>query len=287
MSRVISNELKAHFASEVLTICTCVKIEREDGTVMGFTNIDTFDYDGVTYHSANSVRATAISASLGSGVDNLDMDGVIDSDYVTAEDILGGKYKDAKVEVFRLNYEDHSMGRIVTFTGRFGSITVVDKESYVVELLSLSHLLKSQVGDVTCATCRVRKFGDNQCKVDMTGRTHTKAVVTVTSEVELEFGSTALASGYFNYGVVEFTSGNNEGISREVKMHTLSSGKAVISLRRAFPFAVEVGDTAVLTQGCSRLFTDCVSKFDNAINFRGEPHLPGSSKLVKVGRISQ
>lgn len=36
------------------------------------------------------------------------------------------------------------------------------------------------------------------------------------------------------------------------------------------------GDPVVLTVGCDKSFTTCRTRFGNALNFRGFPHMPGS-----------
>ena len=52
----------------------------------------------------------------------------------------------------------------------------------------------------------------------------------------------------------------------------------VRDLRRA---PVEVGCRIELREGCDKRFETCVSRFANAINFRGEPHLPGNDLLTR------
>jgi uncharacterized phage protein (TIGR02218 family) len=46
-------------------------------------------------------------------------------------------------------------------------------------------------------------------------------------------------------------------------------------------FAVLPGDRAELTQGCDRRFSTCRDRFANAVNFQGEPHLPGNDLLTR------
>ena len=79
------------------------------------------------------------------------------------------------------------------------------------------------------------------------------------------------AADYFAEGILTFTSGPNIGLSAKVKSFT---GDAFVL---ALPMiqAVEVGDTYTAVAGCRKRLSDCSSKFNNAINFQGEPHLPG------------
>jgi uncharacterized phage protein (TIGR02218 family) len=46
-------------------------------------------------------------------------------------------------------------------------------------------------------------------------------------------------------------------------------------------FTVAAGARALLTQGCDRQLATCAGRFGNAVNFRGEPYLPGMDLLTR------
>ena len=76
--------------------------------------------------------------------------------------------------------------------------------------------------------------------------------------------------------------GANEGIIREVLYNDDgSAGKIRFSVKRAFPFPIEVGDGFDLKAGCNRTLEDC-KKYGNVINFRGEPFIPGFEAMNRV-----
>jgi hypothetical protein len=86
--------------------------------------------------------------------------------------------------------------------------------------------------------------------------------------------------GYFDGGVLTMTSGAAAGLSMEVKAYA----PGVITLQLQFPRTVEAGDTYSLTPGCGKRFLeDCHARWDNAVNFRGEPHVPGNDRVMRVG----
>lgn len=87
-------------------------------------------------------------------------------------------------------------------------------------------------------------------------------------------------SGYFDRGVITFTSGANSGLSMEVKSYV--PGQIVLVL--PMPYALQVGDTYTMVAGCDKSFTTCRDRFDNVINFRGEPWLPGFDAMIQIGR---
>ncbi|MFW5970144.1 MAG: DUF2163 domain-containing protein, partial [Halofilum sp. (in: g-proteobacteria)] len=108
-------------------------------------------------------------------------------------------------------------------------------------------------------------------------QTDTVSAVTDTGEFTGQLG---FPDDWWGGGTVEFTSGENAGIRREVKTYESDKYK----LWKAMPYPVEVGDTFTATVGCRKRFkTDCQSKFDNAFNFQGYPHLPGEKAVNKFG----
>ena len=46
------------------------------------------------------------------------------------------------------------------------------------------------------------------------------------------------------------------------------------------PNNIAAGDTFNAVAGCDKTFETCVAKFNNAVNFRGEPHVPGMDKML-------
>ena len=87
-------------------------------------------------------------------------------------------------------------------------------------------------------------------------------------------------SGYFDHGVITFTSGLNNGLAMEIKAYTVGQ----ITLQLPMPYLVVAGDTYSIHAGCDKAIETCRDRFDNVVNFRGEPWLRGVDQLVQVGR---
>ena len=45
--------------------------------------------------------------------------------------------------------------------------------------------------------------------------------------------------------------------------------------------AVAAGALVEVTEGCDKTLATCAARFGNAVNFRGEPHLPGIDLLTR------
>ncbi|WP_236869726.1 phage BR0599 family protein [Candidatus Bandiella numerosa] len=74
---------------------------------------------------------------------------------------------------------------------------------------------------------------------------------------------------YFNFGKITFLSGNNTGLCFQVK--NFKNGEIELILPSIYK--LEIGDTYSVIAGCDKNFSSCVTKFNNALNFRGEPYI--------------
>jgi uncharacterized phage protein (TIGR02218 family) len=87
-------------------------------------------------------------------------------------------------------------------------------------------------------------------------------------------------TGYFDWGIVEFLDGPNRG--RRIEVDLFVSGTGKITTKLPFPYLPETGQIIRIVAGCDKNRTTCHSKFDNIINFRGEPDVPGTDQYFKV-----
>ncbi len=275
--KIISSELEAHIASEVTTLATCWKLTRRDAVVLGFTdNNATIIFDGVTYQAASGFTPTAISGSSELSVDNLDVEGVIDSENISEQDIYAGLYDFAKIEIFIVNYNDLTQGALNLRTGFLGEIKY-SRDRFVTEVRGLMQKLAHNIGQLYSPSCRA-KLGDSKCGVNMTGFTATGSVTLAVSNQIFTDSAREEDDGWFNGGLVTFISGYNNGLSMEVKEFR----NKIITLALPMPFVVTEGDDYIILAGCDKSFETCIEKFGNAVNFRGEPHIPGLDKMLQT-----
>ena len=107
------------------------------------------------------------------------------------------------------------------------------------------------------------------------------AVTGVTDRRIFEAVSLADADDAFNYGVLLWLTGANAGYEMEVKDWVLATH--TITLFEKMPFVVAIGDTFAVTMGCDRRLATCKARFDNVVNMRAEPYLPGTDEVLKYG----
>ena len=71
--------------------------------------------------------------------------------------------------------------------------------------------------------------------------------------------------------------GANSGLESPV----LRSEAALLILYEPPAFPPAVGDLVEISEGCDKMLATCAGRFGNALNFRGEPHLPGIDLLTR------
>jgi uncharacterized phage protein (TIGR02218 family) len=273
----ISSALHTHLNGEVLTLAHCWKITRRDTVVMGFTDHDQpLIIDDVTYAAATGFTPTAIRTTGALDSDNLDISGMLSAEAITREDILAGIYDFAEVMMFIVNYNDLSAGHIVVRYGWLGEVRL-QGEQFVAELYGLTQKLNNQLGEIYSPTCRA-ELGDTACGVNLISRTVSGSITAVGSATVLYDTSRLEEAGRYTHGMLHFTSGANAGISMEVKSYTPQTIRVMLPL----PYGCEIGDNYTLTEGCDKRFATCKTRFNNAINFRGEPYLIGIDRMLET-----
>jgi uncharacterized phage protein (TIGR02218 family) len=281
--RNVSAELRETLEGAGMFLAVCVSITRTDSESLYFTSWDSaLEIDGNTYSPLNSVTASDAKTSAKPNTDNLEVIGILSAESLTEADVLAGRYDGAAVRMFWVNPVDLSQGVIGNLTGTVGNITLRDGQ-YTAEILGTAHNLQQHAKLRTSETCRVSQLGNTRCGVNLAGFTHTGTIYASTDTLNMTVGSMAQATGYFSGGIITFTSGANDGISREIKTHTLTTGRAVLVLQEPFPFSISNGDGVTLVAGCDRTIGTCQTKFSNAARFDGEPYLPLEDKVQNRG----
>ena len=272
--------LDEKISGEVTNFVSCWKLTLKDGSVMGFTsNSDNLEIDRVLYRARTGVNCSHIETSNNFSVDNLDVTGVLNSEDITEASLLTGKYDFARVEIFSVDTLTPA-NRIMERVGYLGEVTVRDG-LFIAEVRGLAQRLQCQVGELYSPTCRAT-LGDSRCKIDLKNYTFDCTVEKVISR-QVFVAGTDKPSGYFSYGEIKWLSGKNKDLRMEVKDY--SNKQFVLAL--SMPHPIEPGDTFAAVAGCDKAFSTCCKKFNNAINFRGEPTVPGLDLLIASPSSSQ
>ena len=276
--RLFSASLDNHLSQRVTTLATCVKITRQDGAVIGVTTHDVaLPVDGVTYQVARMTSATELAQKADASVDNQEMDWIMDSAAIAERDLESGLYDYATIEVLLVNYLDTTQWAVMK-RGHLGEVSLADQVAKT-EFRSLAQALQQTIGRAYGPDCDAT-LGDARCKVDLSGFTSTGYVTAVLDTHRIQISLSAAADDYFNYGLLTFTDGENAGIGYEVKDWDQAS--QTITLMLPARYTVAAGDQFTVYAGCDKSLATCRDVFDNVINFRGFPDVPGTDGMLET-----
>jgi len=280
--RILSAAFQAHLDGGTTTLAWCWRIERADGEVFGFTDHDRpLAFGGTAYEPESGFSASEIRAGSELAVDAQEAQGVLTSDRITETDILDGRWDNAMIEVWRVNWADVSQ-RTLMRRGNIGQVRR-GKAAFIAEVRSLAHVLNQTVGRTFQYYCDAA-LGDARCGVDLDDPAYRGAgsIVTVIADRVFEAsGIEGFAAGWFELGFLEWTSGANAGRRAEIARHAVGGGQVLIELFEAPVRTLAAGDGFVIRAGCDKQFATCKSKFGNVVNFRGFPHMPGDDAVLR------
>lgn len=273
----LSAPVKTHWAQVTTTVAKCSKATRRDGLVLGFTtHVRDLIIAGVRYSALPGIRPGAIRTGSAMEVDMMEVASTFEALGITEADILAGRWDYARVEYFEVNYRDLSMVNPLR-TGYIGAISTM-RSGFSTEALSLLQALQQQIGRIMSPYCDAR-VGDARCGVNLATFTDGIVAASVTGVTDRRvFAASALtqAAGWFDFGVLTWTSGLNDDLQAEVKTYTPGS----VALHLPMPFAIQVGDSFSVEVGCDGLASTCTNKFANKTRFRGHEDIIGLDRLV-------
>jgi uncharacterized phage protein (TIGR02218 family) len=284
--KTLAPGLQAHLDGGATTLAWCWRLTRRDGERLGFTDHDRdLTFDGTTFEAAAGFTASEIKEAVGLGVDNLEVESALSSGRLSEDDLVAGLYDDARVEIFRVNWQAPAQ-RVLMRAGSLGEVSRAGA-SFKAEVRGLAHYLQQPTGRLFQYACDA-DLGDARCGVDRDVHRQTSTVGVAHSARQFTgVGLDGHADGWFTRGLLTFTSGPNAGHAFEVKRHWRPDGTATLELWRDPAFAVAAGDAFTVTPGCDKQFGTCGAKFANTTNFRGFPHMPGNdfvTSYVRRGR---
>lgn len=270
-----------HLASGATTVCRVWAVTRKDGTVFGFTDHDRdLTFDGIVFRANTGLSASALQQSTGLSVDNSEAVGALNAASVTEDDLLAGRFDGARVQAWLVNWRDVA-DRFLQFTGSFGEITRAGG-AFRAELRGLSEALNQPQGRSYLKTCSA-VLGDGKCRMNLglPGYSVEIPVEEVSEGRVFRFGTLGgFDDRWFEKGRARLLSGAGTGAVGIVKTDRIGAVGRVVELWQPIHLRIAAGDTLRLEAGCDKAETTCRGKFNNFLNFRGFPHIPGEDWLI-------
>jgi uncharacterized phage protein (TIGR02218 family) len=252
------------------------RLERRDGVTLGFTSHDRdVEVDGLLLRAAPGMMPSTITESIGLDVDGLDVRGALTADAIRADDLHAGRWDGARLAIFLFDWSDPAAGRRDLAIGELGAISH-SGDGFEAEFRGPAARLDRPVAPSTSPSCRAA-FCDTACGLSAVRFTHLRPAASVSNAMVSFSEPLPGPPDAFAFGTLRWLEGQNTGLSADI----LFSGPNMVQLAAPPPFPLAPGALVQLIEGCDKTIASCATRFVNAINFRGEPYLPGNDILTR------
>jgi uncharacterized phage protein (TIGR02218 family) len=182
--------------------------------------------------------------------------GIFEADGITKEMVLAG----CKIKIYHCL--DCVLSSLVTYF-----ITQFEKHDldFTIKCEPSSAKYNQSLLLLFSKTCRAN-FGDHKCGVDLKKYKKTYGIKSIKSKT-ITLLDIEEASGYYNHGLATFENEFKKMISFKIISHHNNE----IELEESLPDNLLEQKYVSLIPSCDKNFITCCNKFDNAVNFRGEP----------------
>jgi uncharacterized phage protein (TIGR02218 family) len=279
--RQISSDFAATLAGTITTLCHCWRVTRRDGVVQGFTDHDSdIAFAGVTFAAATGFDASDTEATLGLASAGGEVTGALSSDILTEDDLANGVWDGASVEIWLVNWSAPEQRVLLDIT-TIGEVRR-SEFGFTAELRSAASFLDQETGLLFQRLCSA-DLGDGRCKVALTAPDFACDGTLLAGATSIAFSASldrTYESGFFTGGTLTFTSGGNSGAICQIKDHTVTGPNVSFLLWTPLARPIATGDHFTVTAGCNKTLVTCREKFNNLVNHRGFPHMPGNDIII-------
>jgi uncharacterized phage protein (TIGR02218 family) len=217
-----------------------------------------------------------VALSDGLEADTMEMSGVLSAAGLTGAELSAGRYDDARLWLFLVDWEQPEAGTLLLARGTLGNVTQRD-QAFTVELRGPAEALEQPVLELTSPECRAM-LGDRRCRIDLKLLSRETRIVAMTDDT-VTVAAAAMGADRYGYGRLRVLDGPAAGLEAAIA----ASAGLVMTLRQPLTVMPAVGDRVMIREGCDKRFATCRARFGNGDNFRGEPHLPGTDLLTRYG----
>ena len=263
---------RIYFDRELDTVAAYWRIYRRDGVTLGFTTHDRDLYfGGILHRAAPGMLPSAIRRTIELDDDEADIEGALSHDTISESDILAGRFDGARIECGVVDWEgqDHDC----LYSGTLDGIGQ-DGAGFAARLRSIKAVLDTDPVPRTSPCCRARFCGPgcNLSAARFSGRHRVAAIDHAANTVDFSLGS----ADSFIHGQIRWLDGPTAGQRQRV----IAAAGNLLVLGSPIAAGQTAGHRAILIEGCDSTIATCAQRFGNAINFQGEPFLPGNDLVM-------
>lgn len=263
------------FSSDLETVATFWRLLRRDGVTLGFTTHDADLWlDGVLHRASPGMVPSSIRKSAGFEADSAEVQGAITHDALSAADLASGRFDGAAVRIGLVDWETGESQLL--YAGTLGAVSMQD-DGFSAELLSRKAELQRDPIPRTSPACRAG-FCAPGCNLNPQAFTRDMRVTGIDADANTVsfdgIASAALHTGGRLRWIDGPLAGTEAGISAV-------DAEGIALVDSPIEGDIPIGARARLREGCDHTLDTCAARFGNAVNFRGEPFLPGNDLLTR------
>ncbi len=162
--KTIGANLQSHLEQTTTTLSMCWKLTATDGTVKAFTShTQDISFESVTYSAALGYTPSAVTTNISLAVSNMEVEGILSLSGFDYDDVLYGKWNNAEVKVFLVNWGDTSQGEVKLRKGWIGEIEL-GEHGFTGEIRGLTQAISQNIVGLYGPGCPA-DLGDDRCKV--------------------------------------------------------------------------------------------------------------------------
>ncbi len=264
---------RTFFTRELEGVATFWRIHRRDGVTLGFTshNRDLW-FGGILHRAAPGMVPSAIRRTADLSPDSADVSGALGHDSISAAGLAAGLFDNAQVRIGAVDWETAEFAAL--YNGSIGSVSA-QSDGFSAELRSAKAKLETDFIPRTSPTCRA-EFCGTGCTLSAARFTHEGFLTAVNADNNtIQFAD--LDPHLFADGEIRWV----DGLQAGQRMLVIAAAPDGLTVDVPLNPQLRAGTRASLTEGCDHTLATCADRFGNAVNFQGEPYLPGNDLLAR------
>lgn len=268
------------FSTELETVATWWRVLRRDGVTLGFITHDRDLWlDGVLHRATPGMVPSAIRRSADFEPDSAEVEGVLSHDSIASADLAAGRFDGARVLIGIVDWQSGESQ--VLYRGIIGTVSE-EAGKFTAELQSRKAELLRDPIPRTSPSCRAVFCGPG-CGLSPARFTHEATLAASDPDQNsVTVAGVSHGAGLLG-GWLRWIDGPQAGLTMGI---VAVEGQTLV-LDTPIDPALASGTRAMLREGCDRTLETCATRFGNAINFRGEPFLPGNDLVARYASPAQ
>ena len=195
--------------------------------------------------------------------------------------VTNGLFDGAQVIVYTTYWAEGevpsaSLGVETKFVGQILNFDKISRSLLNFKVADLLYLLElKSPKNVIQASCRHTLY-DVNCTLNKSSFSASNTVASGSTNTTINL-TTPVTAAVYAQGFIVFTSGQNNGITMAIKSQPSTTQ---IVLGGQTPLPLTVGDSFTMFFGCDKTQATCQVRFNNLINFGGQPYVPNPETAI-------